>query len=119
MNYSAVLLRPIYRLRGVDATFEITRESSSFFGDVVEIRVLDKSGGHEVTANEIGVPQVLPACIMRMRDLAELEMAPEDLVGANVTMNDVEWRVQSYYPKPSPNGIADGELYVVLEEKPS
>lgn len=112
-SYTHVLLDPIYTMFGVTITFVLTND------DIIELVGIDKSGGVEVSTGAIDVPTVQPACIVRMADLIELGYAPENLIDAILDLNGVSWRVVSYFPKPSPRGEADGELYIVLNEAPT
>lgn len=110
MTYTDLLLAPIYTAFGVTISFVLAND------DMIEIIGLDKSGGVEVASNSVEVPTVKPACIIRMADLIELDLAPEDLIEATLSLNGVSWRVVSYFPKPSPLGERDGELYIILSE---
>jgi len=113
MTYTDLMLAPIYTAFGVTISFALSND------DVVEIRGLDKSGGVEVSTSVVDVPSVRPACIIRMYDLLSLELAPDDLVDAVLELNGVSWVVTSYFPKPSPFGESDGELYILLSEAPA
>lgn len=111
-SWSDVLLEPIYRQFGVDIDFVLAND------DMISLVGLDKSGGVEIATADINVPSIHPACVIRMVDLIELGYAPEDLMEAVLSLNGVSWKVMSYYPRPSPRGENDGELYIVLAEAP-
>jgi hypothetical protein len=112
-SWTDQLLAPIYSTLGVTISFAL---SDNTLFDIVGI---DKSGGVEVAGSSVDVPTVRPACVVRMADLIELGKAPEDLIEAILSLNGVAWRVVTYFPKPSPLGEADGELYIILEEAPA
>lgn len=111
-NWTELLLDPIYTALGVTVTFVLADDT------IIELVGIDKSGGVEVASSSVDIPTVKPACVVRMADLIELSRAPEDLIDAILTLNGVAWRVVTYFPKPSPRGEADGELYIILEEAP-
>lgn len=108
LNYTAVNLGPIYTLMGVAAQFALASE------DIIELTVLDKTGGIQIEEQGMSIGTIRPACICRMADLTDLSLGPEDLMDAVLEMNALSWKVKSYYPKPSPNGERDGELYLIL-----
>jgi hypothetical protein len=110
LNYTATVLGPIYSLIGTTTQFVLNDDS------IIELVALDKTSGVEVTDNTIDVSTIRPACSIRMADLVALEKAPEDLMEAVLEMNGVSWEVKSYFPRPSPAGERDGELYLILME---
>lgn len=109
MTYTDLLYGPIYAVLGAAVT--LTLESAT----VLELIGLDKTAGAEITvADDASLQTIHPAAVVRMADLAELGVAPEDTMNARITINGQDWIVKSYYPKPSPRGEADGELYLIL-----
>ncbi len=110
MGYVEELYRPIYNdpAFGTDIAFTLA-DASEF-----EIRGLDKTVGVEVAGSQMEIGTVRPACVVLMVDLLTEGFSPEDLMNAEVEFNGGAWRVVSYFPKPSPLGDSDGELYLIL-----
>lgn len=111
MTWSETLYAPVYAAFGVTA--EITLSGGSI---VYEIVALDKTAGVEVQLQGVETTSVQPAVVVRMTDLTELELTPADLRNAEIVINDGTWQVISYYPRPSPMGEGDGELYIILTQ---
>jgi len=109
INFSEVLLSPIYAALGSTCTFVLADMSN------IELTVIDKTAGIEIAEGSIDLQTVKPAAAIRMVDLAALNKQPKDLIDASLDLNGSSWQVSSYLPKPSPNGEADGELYLLLE----
>jgi len=115
INYTNLLYGPVYRALGVDMEFILPPPGN----EVYVILGLDKTAGVDVqTEGDIGVQTVRPAAVLRMADLASVDLAPDDLMDALVNISGGSWKVRSYYPKPSPSGQDDGELWVILVEAP-
>ncbi|MEE9589901.1 MAG: hypothetical protein V3V97_17985 [Hyphomicrobiaceae bacterium] len=109
INFSEVMLSPIYAALGTTTSFVLADTST------IELTVIDKTSGIEIAEGSIDIQTVKPAAVIRMVDLAALSKQPKDLMDAVLDLNGVSWAVKSYFPKPSPNGEADGELYLLLE----
>lgn len=112
INFSDLLYGPVYQTLGVPIDFALADDR------LVSITGLDKTAGVEVTAGDLEVQTVRPAAVIRMADLIEQDVAPNDLMNAICQINGTSWKVRSYFPKPSPSGEADGELYLILIEAP-
>lgn len=115
LNYTELNLAPIYTLMGVTTQFVLNDDT------IIELVALDKTFG--VPTIDSGNPHVdtatiRPCCIIRMADLIDLSLTPTDLMEAVLDMNGTSWIVKSYFPKPSPGGQNDGELYIILMEAP-
>lgn len=108
-HYSA-----IYNALGVSAT--ITLADS---GETVSVTVIDKTGGITVQERQggVAVDTLRPACAVRVSELGSV--AASELNGSDISVNGADWRIESHIPRPSPTGEGDGELYLVLIEKPS
>lgn len=111
-SFTDTLLTPIYNVLASTTTYILTDAST------VDLQTIDKTSGVEVAEGTLEVQTVRPAAIIRMKELTDAGLVPEDLLDAVLSLNGVSWEVKSYYPKPSPNGEADGELYVLLQEAP-
>jgi hypothetical protein len=109
INWTKTLFAPIYKTLGVPITFILVNTS------VIEVLGLDKTGGVEVSEG-ISLQTIRPAAVLRMADLAAIDVAPDELMDAVCSINGESWKVKSYYPRPSPGGEGDGELYLILSE---
>lgn len=112
INFSDTLLAPIYTALGNDTTYTLANM------DVIVLNTIDKTAGIEIQEGPADVQTVRPAAVIRMVDIAALSYVPADFIDATLVLNGVNWQVKSYFPKPSPNGEADGELYLLLNEAP-
>ncbi len=78
------------------------------------MNVIDKTAG--VTLNQaVDVQTVLPAATVRAAELVEQGVALPDIDGKLLTLNGKQWLVTGLHANPSPNGEADGEIYLILE----
>lgn len=111
MTWTETLYAPVY------AAFGVTAELMIVGGSVLyELVMLDKTAGVEVQLQGAETTSIRPAAVCRMADLSELELTPSDLRNASLSINGASWTVISYYPKPSPMGELDGELYMIFTE---
>ena len=113
-SYTDVLYGPLYSAFGVNCTYLLAPPLNV----PIDIVTIDKTSGVEVAEGNIEIQTVRPAAIIRLADLTALGYVPEDLLDAVCSLNGVSWEVKSYFPKPSPNGEQDGELYLLLTEAP-
>lgn len=97
-----------YVIHGVDAVLDL---GSNGTFDVV---VIDETSGVSV-GQTVQVQTIVPACSIRMTELAENELTPRDLLGALITFNDSTWRSRDNRPKPNLGGEPSGELFLFLE----
>ncbi len=107
MDYQAILYGPIYRVFGVTATIQLEG------GDPFDIVAIDNTDGVAV-GNSVDVQTVLPAAVVLMPDLAAQGVAPGELDDGLITLNGKTWTIDAHRARPSPNGEADGELYLIL-----
>lgn len=111
MDYSALLLAPVYRLLGVAVTFTPAETGVSY-----TMTMIDKSAG---VVNEFGgllSQELVPAAIVRMRELTDAGLTRDDINAAVLVMNAKTWRVETHRMKPTPGGEADGEVFLFLAE---
>lgn len=109
MDFQALLFNPAHDLLGVDAKLVVN-------GTAYTVRVLDKTTGVDTGVSVRG-QTILPAAIVRVSKLKALGLRPTDL-GSSTTylsLNGSWWSVVTYRLRPSPNGEADGEVYLVLD----
>ncbi|WP_027521758.1 hypothetical protein [Bradyrhizobium sp. Ec3.3] len=110
MDYQAALLDPIYITVGVPSTLTIGSVDHG-------VTALDKTAGVALSVNGGEVDTVVPAAFVRMRELAALGIAADDVDDAILSINGGTWVVESHRMKPSPKGEADGEVYLLLKKK--
>jgi hypothetical protein len=107
MDYSSLLLGPIYGVLGVPATITGT-------GVAADLTAIDKTAG-VLVGTPIEVGTLVPAAAVRASELASLGLAVALLDDCHIALNGVTWRIASTKPKPSPGGEADGEYWLLLE----
>lgn len=107
IDFSALLLDPIYNELGVEAELEA--------GGTVTLTVLDKTEGVmlESPNSPLQMATTKPSACVRMSELAANEIRREDLKNAAITFNGNTWRIVATQPKPVPSGA--GELYLILQ----
>jgi len=108
MDFDAVLLAPIYATFGTDAEILTTA------GDEKTLRVIDKTEGVEISLGNVNVPTLRPAAAVRRTSLSDQGLSLADVDDAQITINDVLWRIKGHAPKSGPNGEAKGEIYLLL-----
>ena len=111
MKFADSLFAPVYAALGNVAVFTLADGVTTF-----TLRALDKSAGIEVAEGASQLATIRPAAIIIMRDLLALNYVPSDLQSSTMVLNGTVWKVRTYYPKPTLNGEADGELYLILSE---
>jgi hypothetical protein len=107
IDFSALLLDPIYDELGVEASLEAA--------GTVTLTVLDKTEGVilESPNGPLQMATAKPAACVRMSELETNEILREDLKGAAITFNGNTWKIVATQPKPVPSGV--GELYLILQ----
>lgn len=108
MDFNSVLLGPNYELFGVDVVLTIS-------GQTYPTTFIDKTAGASL-GGPVEIETTRPAATARVADLILLGLTVDDLEEAAVAMNGNNWRVMSTRPVPSPNGEADGEVYMFLQK---
>ena len=99
MDYTVVLLNPIYDALGVPASLTPNGAGAT----AVPITVLDKTATIEVS-EEFDVHSVRPAATARVRELTGAGVAAGDLDGGTLAFSGRTWRIDSHRLKPSPDG---------------
>lgn len=111
IDYTALLLDPVYTLQGVDVT--IAFDSGETFTGLTG---LDKTEGIDVGDN-IEIPTIRPVAAFRIVELKEAGIDPELCEGALLTINGFQWRITNHKFAPTPGGENDGEIYFILSDK--
>lgn len=110
-----------------DAIYESIAVDAELFIDSepVSVRVIDKTSGIVIEPGvqlrqaTVGVATIKPACVIRTHELAELGISRSSLRRSEVTFNGGSWRIENFLERPSPIGLAVGELMLILTEAPS
>lgn len=108
IDFSALLYGPVHSVLGVDVTFT-TEEGVS-----LSMIAIDKSVPFETSREGVAIETIRPAAVVRASDLIALDATADDLVGAELLMNGLTWRVEAVQPRPSPRGESDGEVWCIL-----
>lgn len=99
-----------YAIHGADAVVTLADNT------VVEggLRVIDETIGQFARGFQVGVNTVEPSCCVRMTELAEKDLEPEDLRGCQVEFLSHTWTSRTNRLRPTLGGIDAGELVLVL-----
>lgn len=108
IDWTADLLDPIYDGLGVAAT--ITLE-----GGAEHVVTAIDGASDLTTGDQIEVHTMRPAAFVRMAELIDLGLQPDDLEAAIIALNGKPWRVAATALKPTPGGEAAGELILWLQ----
>jgi len=110
MDFTTIILDPVFATMGVDATLAPASGGSH------ALRAIDKTRGQEIESFQVGSASVLPVARLRAKDLADLSVAISDLGGGSITLNGQTWTIDYPIERPSPFGAADGAVDLVLLE---
>lgn len=108
IDFSALLYGPVHTAFAVDVT--VTTDD----GATLTLPALDKSVPFETADNGLTIETMRPACVVRVAELTALGTNADALINAELSMNGSQWRVEGVQPRPSPNGEADGEVWLTL-----
>lgn len=100
----------IYNALGVAAVLTIAETNEQF-----DLTVIDKTSGI-VMGGEVGIGTVEPGCAIRTHELADLGIDYKTLRLSIIELNGGTWRIEKWIEKPSPSGLAIGELVFVMSE---
>lgn len=112
MDYTAVLLDPIYDGLGVAASLTPNRAGAA----PAPVTVLDKTATIEVS-EQFDIHTVRPAATVRVRDLTDAGVAVGEVDGGTLEFNGRVWRIDSHRMKPTPDGEASGEMLMWLTDE--
>lgn len=113
MDYQSLLYDPIYNTVGVAAILTLNDSAEPIDG----LTVVDKTTGVDI-GETVEAQVIVPAAIIRAVELAAKSVTVEELPKAKIEFNEKAWLIVSYRLLPSPNGEADGEVFLLLEEAP-
>jgi hypothetical protein len=69
----------------------------------------------DLVAIDIVLETVRPHARMLRGDLDDRGILVEQLDGGSIALNGKVWTIMAHQAKPSPNGEADGEVWLMLE----
>ncbi|TPN44870.1 hypothetical protein [Mesorhizobium sp. B1-1-7] len=120
MDWQALLYAPIYATLGVEAVLTVACGDPPIKtgADGGPLLVLDKTASYVTGIGgrfQAEVMTVTPSAIVRAVDLVEIDR--EKLHDAELVFNGKTWLIDTFAPKPSPNGEADGELLLFLKDR--
>jgi hypothetical protein len=114
IDYQNLLYNPIYQIQGVSAYI------TPVIGPNITVTVLDLTHGKSANLGRNSLVETMePRCRVRMVELRQYGLTQDSLDMAQITFNGVNWFARTSEPRPSPNGIFDGELELVLTESPT
>lgn len=102
----------IYKTHSVSATLTLGESNEVHTG----LRVIDKTKGVEFTEGESTINSISPACAVRVSDLASRSIDLTKLRSSKIAFNGGTWRIENRLMRPSPDGEANGEVYLILIE---
>lgn len=112
-DYTSILYNPIYTSIGVVAVLSINNSA----GNTADITVIDHTAGIAVDdRGGIGLQTIKPVAYVRAVELEQNDIESWELPNAQLTFNNNDWQIESFQPKPSPGGEADGEYMLILIE---
>lgn len=112
MDYTVVLLNPIYDALGVPASLTPNRAGAA----AVPVTALDKTSTIEAS-EQFDIHTVRPAATIRMRELTTAGVATGEIDGGTIAFSGRTWRIDSHRLKPSPDGEASGEVLMWLTDE--
>lgn len=111
MDYQTLLYDPVYLVQGVSAVITLSDATTV----LKPVTVLDKTAGTEIKM-AVDILTILPAAVLRVKELAKQNYVPDDLHRGKITFNGRTWTIVDNRLIPSPNGMDDGEAYMILED---
>lgn len=78
------------------------------------IQIIDQTTGVEVHANNVGMPTVKAAALVRVTELARISVEMSALIDAVLVIGSNEWTVKNVAPQPGPDGKGTGEYQLIL-----
>lgn len=98
-----------YVLWGRDVTIKHPKTGRS-----LTLRMVDLTRGIEVGDGDAQVSTVLPSASIRASELVDADIDAHDMIGQALTLNGVDWVINSHAPKDNPHGPENGEIYFML-----
>lgn len=112
IDWQKRLLDPLYSKLGKPAVLTVGENTDAV---TVSVSVIDKT--NDVSVGEIiQVHSANAVAAVRMKELTANGVTRDTINGAEIAFNNQNFRVKAHITKPSPDGIAAGELYLILED---
>lgn len=112
-DWNRLLLDPIYQNPLIGRDVRLHLEG----GAEHALRGIEASEQESVGDN-VEVPSIVPAVLLRTHELADRGLQPRDLLGAALSINGVWWQVLNTQPDPTPGGQREGEIKCTLYQDP-
>lgn len=112
VDFDSLLYGPVYDVLA-DAEAVITVDGLT---EPQTVPAIDRTEGVEVSASGADWQTIKPAAVVRSSALTSVGIAARDVDGGSLTLNGKTWRITSHMLKPSPNGEAAGEVWLILAE---
>lgn len=109
MDYQTLLYGPIYDVLGVPGILHM----GGLLGDV-PVTVIDKTAGLTLQ-QAVDVQTVRPAAAVRAAELVARGVNLDKVTDKILTFNGGDWQIVGLHPNPSPNGEADGQIWLILD----
>lgn len=107
MDWDTALYDPLYSVFAVTAAIDTGSVQAS-------VKVIDETGGIEITRSDVDLPVISPAVFVRTADLMAASLTEEALLDASLTFNGRTWTIKNCAPKPGPGGKGSGEVMLLL-----
>lgn len=111
VDYQALLYGPVYETFGQAATLLTVN------GDEVSLMVCNKTAPSSFVGHGIEFQAFRPTALVLMSQILAANLTPiDDIQGGELTMDGKTWSIKSFEYVPSPVGIDDGELRLILKD---
>lgn len=111
IDFDAELFGPVHDEFGVAGVITPLTSAST-----ATVTMIEETIGVEIEGHGAAVSTVRPTARVRAAALAAASLANTDLDGASLLLNGRTYRVDSYEPRPTPNGEGQGEVRLFLIE---
>lgn len=110
IDYSALLYDPVYAELGVPAVLT----AAGTAGDVALTVIDDTKPKRQASGSGVEVSSVAPGAFVRMPELTEKGLVPDEFHGAVLTFNGRSWQVRNHEMSGNPNGEDFGQVRFLL-----
>lgn len=107
-EYRYSLFGPQYAIYGRPAVLALD------IGTFADLTAIDMTTGVSLPGDVI-IETLSPHARLLRGELDDRGILVELLDDGVITLNNRSWRIKAHEPKPSPNGEADGEVWLMLE----
>jgi hypothetical protein len=111
LDYQATLYSPVYETFGQCAVLTTTNNKE------VIIKSVNKTAVSSFMGMGVDYQSFRPSARVRMADIIFNNITPKtDLVGGQFMLDGKVWSIKSFEFHPSPVGVNDGELQLILKD---